>query len=180
MAEERFIRIAQAYECLKDKDARAAYDRGGGQGDGTGRDVGFGRDFRWADSVFEEDLGDTLSKQWQPGMTVSGVLVRNGKRFTITIHPDGATDEAEEAAAGGGKGGGYRSVKRVGADGSTSYAINIEGGAGLAELLVPAWVTSLPVLGTAIVAVVSWIPMLCCAGCCWACCCRSSRRAHQD
>ena len=94
-AEERFIRIAQAYECLKDKSARAAYDRGGGQSDGRrSSDVGFGRDFRWADSLFEEDLGDTLSKQWQPGMTVSGVLVRDGKRFAITIHPDGTTDEA--------------------------------------------------------------------------------------
>ena len=185
-AEARFIRIAQAYECLKDKAARAAYDRGGGQGDGSSSSsssMGFGRDFRWADSVFEEDLGETLSKEWQPGMTVSGVLVRDGKRYTITINPDGTTDEAEEATrnrGGGAGGGGYRSVKKVGADGSTSYSINIEGGSGLAELLLPDWVSSLPVLGGVLVAVASWMPLLCCASCCWCVCCRSSGRAHQD
>ena len=154
----------QAYEVLKDEQARAEYDRGGGMttaggGGGGGRNY----DYRWASSVFSEDLGETLrfafgrkclggclggagcgeqvpsrdagagagcdrraavasewpdhicfarSRDWKPGMQMSGTLVRGGKRTTVTIHPDGTTEEREEELSPGtaGRGGSYRHV----------------------------------------------------------------------
>ena len=44
-------------------------------------------DFHRAASMFNENFGESLAQQWRPGMRVSGSLVRDGKRISITIQP---------------------------------------------------------------------------------------------
>ena len=90
-AEARFVRIGQAYEILGDEAARRNYDRygssvaaGGVRGGGSG---GGGFDFARAQSMFDENFGEALARQWRPGMRLSGKRVQNGKVYTITIQP---------------------------------------------------------------------------------------------
>ena len=89
-AEARFVRIGQAYEILGDENSRRQYDRYGssvaasGAGGGSG---GGGFDFARARSMFDENFGEALAKQWRPGMRLSGKRVQNGKVYTITIEP---------------------------------------------------------------------------------------------
>merc|ERR1712228_967027 len=85
--------------------ARARYDRGEGVG-GNGLERAY--DFSRARDMFNANFGESLMRQWQPGMCVSGTLVRNGKRTTITIHPDGQTEESE--SVGGSSNAAYTSV----------------------------------------------------------------------
>merc|ERR1711879_2480 len=69
--------------------------------------------------TFEDLFGD-VHRTWRRGQTVTGTFVSEGKRVTITIYPDGTTQEHEEQARGGGS---YSSVYR--SDGrSTSIQIS--------------------------------------------------------
>jgi hypothetical protein len=117
-AERRFIEIAEAYEVLGDAQARQHYDAGGDSG--VTRSTGAGGSGRWrsrqfdfgmADKMFKKAFGEELWRQWSPGMSVSGTVVRDGKSVTITISPDGSSTETEttrgRGAGGDAQGGGY-------------------------------------------------------------------------
>lgn len=148
-----FIKVSEAYEVLGDESKRASYDRGGD----TGREIFQGFDFGRASDMFNANFGESLMRQWQPGMTVSGTLVTGGKRISITINPDGSTDEREFAANSRAK---YRSTTTTMPGGGTMHAVHIEGGLGtnLAALLVPDFLATLPLIGPATVSMVSWVP----------------------
>lgn len=96
-AAHKFLRVTLAFEVLSNAEKRARYDNG----EGDDAHVFDGRDFDSACDVFNEHFGQGLMRQWRPGVSVSGILIANGKRLTITIRPDGTTDETEyeEAAA---------------------------------------------------------------------------------
>merc|ERR1719436_1582803 len=99
-----------------------------------GRGGGSPFDFARAANMFNENFGEALAQQWRPGQLVSGTLVRNGKRITITIHPDGTSDEKEEEGARGA----YSCVKTTSAHGSsTSIQINGSIGQAFADFLIP-------------------------------------------
>lgn len=161
-AEKRFVRIAQAYEVLGDEAARARYDRGGGVGDGTALDRGF--DFSRASEMFDANFGEALLRQWQPGMRISGTMVSNGKRVSVTIYPDGTTEEHESSSTNRA---GYRSVSTSGPGGST-HVVHMEGGLGenLAAFIVPDVIQRVPGVGPACTTAVSWVPTLLCGICC--------------
>ncbi|CAE7278864.1 unnamed protein product [Symbiodinium natans] len=59
--------------------------------------------------TFRDHFGNVHAR-WTPGMTVTGTYVAAGKKVTITIYPDGATEEHEEDAAGPG---GYSTALRL-------------------------------------------------------------------
>ena len=46
--------------------------------------------------MFAEDFGESIWRDWAPGATVQGVLIRGGKRLSMTIFPDGTVEEEEE------------------------------------------------------------------------------------
>jgi len=91
-AQRRFLRVTSAYDVLSDKTKRARYDAG--EGDDT--HIFEGRDFSSASDLFDAHFAEGLMRQWRAGTTVSGILIMDGKRLKITIHPDGSTSEAEE------------------------------------------------------------------------------------
>jgi len=177
VAEEKFRTVAQAYEVLSDKSRRRAYDANPSPSGSTAVDQrtegGSSFGFRDPFSMFEANFGDTLWRDWQPGDSVSGVLVRKGQRVSITIHPDGSTTESVEELQGGrGSGGGY-SYKKKSGSGGTSVHIQLDGGAIvelLADTILPKWVRDAPMVGGAIAMLASWTPLLLCASTCWLCC----------
>ena len=155
-AEKRFVRIAEAFDVLGDERKRASYDRGG---DGSGRELYRGFDFGSAADMFNANFGESLMRQWRPGMTVSGTLVSDGKRTLITIHPDGTTEEHEYAAGGRAR---YRSTTTTMAGGGTMHTVQFEGSLGenLAAMLVPERLATLPLVGPALTAAVAWVPTI--------------------
>ena len=174
---ERFTQVAQAYEALKDESGRREHAAGRASGSRL-------RPFRYADaaSMFRADFGESIWRDWQPGATVQGVLIRAGKKVTMTIHPDGSVEESEELTDSGGRGGGggggvYQSTVRTGPDGRTSYStqIHLDSLDFGALLGLPLWA------GVALSMCCSWLPNLCCLYCAWRCCCRPApRHARLD
>jgi len=162
-AEKKFVRIAQAYEVLSDEDRRAQYDEGG-----SGQELARGFDFGRAADIFNENFGEALMRQWQPGMSISGTLVRNGKRTTITIHPDGTTEEREAGGASARGGANYRTQSTTFAGGGSMHTVHFEGGLGenLAAMLLPEGLAQTPLVGPALTTAVSWVPTIMCAMCC--------------
>ena len=102
-AERKFVRIGAAYQVLSHEQKRAAYDRGGdalvNRGQHGGAGFGSPFDFFRASQQFNENFGEALANDWRPGMRVSGTLVRDGKKVTVTILPDGTTHEEESTAS---------------------------------------------------------------------------------
>eukprot|EP00930_Biecheleria_cincta_P069950 TRINITY_DN57622_c0_g1_i1.p1 TRINITY_DN57622_c0_g1~~TRINITY_DN57622_c0_g1_i1.p1 ORF type:complete len:232 (-),score=28.70 TRINITY_DN57622_c0_g1_i1:178-873(-) len=167
-SERMFIKVGAAYEVLSDERKRAAYDRGGMDLVKGGNGAGSPFDFARAANMFNENFGETLAQQWRPGQCVSGALVQNGKRVTITIHPDGSTEEKEEAGVRGA----YSCVRSTGEHGSsTSIQINGSVGQAFADYVVPQVVMQ-SVVGPVVNEACSWIPTILCVGGCYACCCR--------
>ena len=134
---------------------RRRYDQGGG----SGREIYQGFDFGRASEMFNANFGESLMRQWQPGMTVSGTLVTGGKRVSITIHPDGTTEEKEFSASARAQ---YRSTTTTMAGGGTMHTVQLEGSLGenLASLLVPDAIAGIPIVGPAATSVVAWVPTL--------------------
>ena len=122
--------------------------------------------------VSGDKLGASFA-QWRPGMKVSGMLVRNGKRVTITIHPDGTSDETEETA---GSSAAYSYVSSSGGAGGTGTHIQITGSLGqaFADAVLPQTMQRMPIVGPALSTGLSWVPCIACVGCCYICCCRSA------
>jgi DnaJ-class molecular chaperone len=158
-AEARFVRVGQAYEILGDEGKRARYDRGGGTGREIDRpfDYGPGFDFARASEMFNANFGESLMRQWSPGMRVSGTLVSGGKRMHITINPDGTTEEREDSAGGRAA---YRSTTTTMAGGGTVHTIQLQGSLGdnLAAFLVPDGLATVPLVGPFLLLAVSWVP----------------------
>ena len=111
-AEVRFVRINQAYELLSNSSSRSQFDRTGavpagyhtsGNSEAHVDRTDAEAQQHWARAQarareqFKSHFGEQLAQQWQPGMRVSGVLERGGKRITVIINPDGTTEETEEA-----------------------------------------------------------------------------------
>lgn len=169
-AEERFVRIGQAYEVLGNEDSRRQYDRYGssvstGYHGGAG---GGGFDFAQARRMFDENFGEALAKQWSPGMRITGKRVQNGKAFTMTIHPDGTTEEEEVDAASSNS---YQYVKRTSASGVTSVSINVNSFGDILTALVPG-LSLLPTpVSVIVMSVLSWLPTFLMLFCCYRCCC---------
>mmetsp|Transcript_19927 Transcript_19927/g.45967 ORF Transcript_19927/g.45967 Transcript_19927/m.45967 type:complete len:207 (-) Transcript_19927:283-903(-) len=152
-AADRFLRVAEAYEVLGDDAKRAQYDRGS-----SGRDLFQRFDARRASDMFDANFGEALARQWQPGMRVSGTLVSGGKRISVTIHPDGTTEEAEVSTARSRAN--YRATTTSMPGGGTVHTVHMQGSLGenLAALLVPEGIAALPVVGPLVSQVVSWSP----------------------
>lgn len=90
---------------------------------------------------------ESLWRQWSPGASVSGTLVRDGRRVKITIHPDGSSDEEESDAAAGGRGG-YSMVKRSGGQHGHSVHIEINDMGAFLQDMLPTWLAEAPLLGS--------------------------------
>ena len=173
-AQEKFIEITEAYEVLGEPTSRRRYDSSGGEVGAYGGRRGQGYSFERASRVFEGSFGDTLWRQWRPGMSITGTLVRDGKRVTITIHPDGSSDEEEQRSAGRG---GYTMVKQSGGGGGTSVHLQVDDlGAFLGEMLVPEWLQG-SAIGAVLLQVLAWVPTLLMLLCCYSCCRPSPRPA---
>ena len=97
VAEAFFHKVAISYAILGDADKRARYDCGEGSSDAELYD-GFGLDA--ASEQFNQVFGQALMQQWQPGLTVRGYMMWDRKIISITIHPDGSTEEREQASRG--------------------------------------------------------------------------------
>ena len=166
-AERRFIEISEAYAVLRDEAARKQYDRSGRRSSSASSRSGSGFDFNQASELFKESFGETLWKNWHPGQKITGVLQRKGKRVSITIHPDGSSEEEEVDTAAGGS---YTYVKS-GGSGGTSVSVSISGGLGtlFSEMVMPPRLRDGLPGGAFIAWGLSWVPsvvlLMCCGRC---------------
>lgn len=181
-AEEQFIRIAQAYEVLGDAAAREQYNRFGSSLSAAGGGSRSGRGSAYhsaasARSMFDENFGEALAKRWRPGMRVTGKRVANGKAYTITINPDGTSEEQEVDDLSSKGGGGFTYVTQTNTRGHTSAHIQVDSLGALAAALVPTWLAGLPLVGGLAITALSWLPTVACLGCCWRLCFRRRRPA---
>jgi len=174
-AQERFVAIAEAYETLSDPVLRKQYDAGGSTAAQPGQETFRHRtrtfDFNAADELFRSSFGDVVWKQWRPGKTVSGMIRRDGKVFSITIDADGSSDEEEQDSDEGS--GRFAFIKSTGGGDGVSYQLSIDGGSlgeALSQLVVPHWLRMLPAVGVILVTVVSWLPTVCLGYCVLKCC----------
>lgn len=92
-----FTKIGAAYEILSDSSKRASYNKGG-MGMVTRNDRANASSFNFdrAACIFTDIFGDSLWYRWIPGSSLSGGTIRDGRRVTITILPDGTSIEREE------------------------------------------------------------------------------------
>jgi len=171
-AEAHFVRVAAAYECLSEARSREAYDRGDTSLSPAHHAASFGGtsfDVFRASQLFRENFGESLAADWRPGQRVEGTLVRGGKRVSVTIYPDGTSDEREESTLGGD----YTYVSRSGAGGSfTSVQITGSLGKALSGMIVPQTMQRVPLVGPVVTTAVEWLPTAAWLGCCYVCCCR--------
>ncbi|CAJ1395571.1 unnamed protein product [Effrenium voratum] len=131
------------------------------------RTADYGRDRAFR--TFEGLFGDVHAR-WRPGLKVTGTFKSRGKKVTITIHPDGTTEEHEEVS----RGGGYSSVTTIGEDGAQS---NMQISLDLSQL---AENFENPLLRWSVSILLPLLVCLCnpccwCAGCGYYCCFRKSR-----
>ena len=90
-ARQRFLKVTLAFEVLTDAERRARYDEGEGD-----EDLLFeGRNFDGAADLFNAHFGQGLMRQWRSGMSVSGIMIDEGKQRMVTIRPDGTMEETE-------------------------------------------------------------------------------------
>ena len=153
-AAQQFLQVAEAYAILSDEKKRAQYDQGALE---EHQDF----DFAAASSLFNASLGNALLRQWRLGRTVSGILVENGKRVCITIHPDGSTEEREDSANG--MLGDVFIGQTTLAGGGRMFNVSLRVAYGslgrrLASLLVPRVIATQPVIGNLAVEAVAWLP----------------------
>ena len=156
-AEGRFIKVSMAYDILSNPTKRARYDRG----EGTDSDIYQGFDCRSASDLFNAHFSQMLMQRWEPGQTVSGTLVADGKRIRITIHPDGSTDEHEHTVSGRASSlYMYLSTTTTLASGEKLQSVFFRTflGETLASLVVPASVARIPRVGHIATTVISWLP----------------------
>jgi hypothetical protein len=93
-----FRKVAAAYDVLGNESKRALYDQGGCSSDA---DILGGFDFDKASKAFNAHLSQALLRQWRPGFTLRGTIISEGRRVTVTIHPDGSMDEQQHVFWGG-------------------------------------------------------------------------------
>ena len=172
-SEFKFIAVAAAYEVLSDERKRAAYDRGSSDQLSGSRNSQSPFDFQSASRMFRENFGEALANDWRPGMRIAGTLVRDGKRVTLTINPDGSSDEKEEVAM---KNEGQYSFVTQSSPNSMHVQFTGSVGQAFADYLLPPTVTFVPApIRPALAFALSWLPAgLCstaCLSCCWICCC---------
>lgn len=148
------MRATAAYDVLSDETKRARYDRG----DGDDSDIYQGFDFGRASYLFNRDFSQAMMQRWRPGLTVSGTLVWDGRFVSITIHPDGTTEEHDQGRA--------FSVIRLfcttttlpGGGRTHSILFSTALGEALAALLVPDALARTPLFGPLATTVVTWVP----------------------
>jgi len=161
VAEAFFHKVAISYAILGDADKRARYDCGEGSSDAE-LYGGFGLDA--ASEQFNQVFGQALMQQWQPGLTVRGTMMWDRKIISITIHPDGSTEEREQASRGlVGSLFRYVHTTTTRGDGTGGTAHNVRFsttlGEALAAAVVPASLCArMPVIGRALATAVSWVP----------------------
>lgn len=184
-AQKKFIEISDAYEVLSDLSKRASYDSNP-YGSGSGVDFSsshsnskfdreFKRKFQKASKMFDENFGESLARDWVPGMMITGELRQNNKVVKITIYPNGTTEESEttvSSSSGFGKHSTVRSSFSTNANGNTHTSIHIES-ANIPEMLINALlpensiIKAVPFLLPAIILFTSWLPSLLCCACLW-------------
>ena len=152
-AQQCFLEVAEAYAVLSDAQRRTRYDRGGGTDEWT-PDIDLNR----ASELFNANFGQALMRQWQPGLTVRGTLVSQGRLLSVTIRPDGSVGEEEEGKAS--RLCNYLRTKTTMPGGGEWYTIQFTTTLGerLAALLVPDTIAAMPTWGHAATVAVSWLP----------------------
>lgn len=91
-AKANFVRQYQAFEVLSNHKARARYDaalNGGHHLDQYGE----ARAYKRASAYFHGYFGKHLWRKWEVGTQVSGTVHRDGKKYMVTIYPDGTSSE---------------------------------------------------------------------------------------
>lgn len=170
-AEEKFREISHCYETLSSPGSGRRQN--GREGSGFAGDGGMEMyDRQRAFRTFDDLFGD-VHQSWRPGATVTGTIVSGGKRVTITIYPDGTTDEREETRVGGGS---YSSMYKK--DGG-NIQISINGDP--REFMLDMMRTHLPLPGfimSTLSMVMAFVcnPLVCCGGCLYMCCFRGKAR----
>lgn len=92
-AEERFRRVAEAFEVLSNAELRAQYDfdlEHGGPRHGGGQPRG-GMD---PYEMFKNHVGDVW-EHWRPGFHVEGDVIRGHERVRVVLYPDGSSEVSE-------------------------------------------------------------------------------------
>lgn len=171
-AQSRFLKVAVAYDVLSDTTKRLRYDRG----EGNDEEMYDGFDFCRANKVFHAHFGRMLMQQWRPGLTVCGTLqMGDGKKITVTIHPDGSTDE-HECELGGRTAHLYRYLTTTTTTTSGGKTFNFWFSTMLGEhlvaVMVPDELARRALMGRIITTAVSWVPTVLVACLTYTCCLR--------
>ena len=155
-----FRKVAAAYDVLGNESKRALYDQGGCSSDA---DILGGFDFDKASKAFNAHLSQALLRQWRPGFTLRGTIISEGRRVTVTIHPDGSMDEQQHVFWGGSRIGflvNYMSMTTQLPSGGRYHRVSFSTtfGEHLAAAVVPSVLANGGHLGRAVTSVVAWLP----------------------